>query len=161
MPSLATMLRQTDEYPSYHPTVQTIFLGMAQAFDQDPSLLTKDTAELTQIYADTGHEQWRSFLSLPVVDRYIRGVLKFNAQIGFRKAQEALTLAASTGNTQAAKQITEISEILEQENTNRTVVLTYVPRPSQTTPTDPLGSLAPIEDADLDLTINEILGSDN
>lgn len=155
MAQLLTLLRQTEAYADYHEFVKETFDGMAQAFDDDPNLLAFDTTELVARYPDSTHEQWRTFLNLEVVNRYIKNVIKFESGIAFRKAHKALALAASTGNTTAAKQITEISQILTQEVNNRTVVLTYVQRPRKPVPKPkeeeyvPTAMRPDVEDADL------------
>jgi hypothetical protein len=140
---LLSLLRKTEAYETYHEYVKETFDLMATEFDNNPDLLTWDTSELVAAYPDTSHEEWRSFLSLDVVQRYIKGVIQFQSGIAFRKAHKALATSAAGGNTTAAKQITEISQILTQEQSNRTVVLTYVQRPRKPVKQEPSGSYVP------------------
>ena len=102
---------------------------MAQKFDDDPDLLTLDTRELVDKFGPSiPHYRWRDFLALDQVALFANHITKSNMAIAFRKAQKALTTEAAGGNTQAAKQITDLSNFLANNQNKVVHILTYVPR---------------------------------
>jgi len=116
---------------------------MAKQFDDDPELLTLDTKELTTKFPGTTHSRWRDFLALDAVALFANHITKSNMAIAFRKAQKALTTEAAQGNTQAAKQITDLSNFMANNQNKVVHILTYVPRYEINRNTPKVGDSAP------------------
>jgi alpha-D-ribose 1-methylphosphonate 5-phosphate C-P lyase len=55
--------------------------------------------------------------------------MAFISQVSQRKTFRALVELALSGNQQAAKQVQELSGVLNQQDSNRIVVLHQIPRP--------------------------------
>lgn len=128
---LKSALQQDEEFQKLPVKAQAVYLNFADYFDQYPDLITMNTEELVKEVENSTHQQWRTFLVLPLVDQFIQQILKHNAQIAFRKASAALTIEAANGNTTAAKQVTELAGIFNTEQNNKIHILTYVPRPQE------------------------------
>lgn len=76
-------------------------------------------------------ESWRELLQLQETQNFIKGQMAFLSQIAQRKTFASLVEGALKGNQQAAKQVQELSGILNQQDTNRVVVLHQIPRPTK------------------------------
>lgn len=125
---LTQALKQSPEYIALPQLDQELFFHMANLFATKADYLTMNHYELAAKIPSTNPDIWQDFLSLTAVEHWIRSQLSFNAQVAFRKAQRSLVTAAEQGNVSAAKSVTEISGLFDQEQANRQVVLTYVPR---------------------------------
>lgn len=88
------------------------------------------TPEELQQSTDIGtREQWTELLLLNETVSFIKGQMAFLAQVNQRKTFHSLVQSALNGNAQAAKQVQELSGIMNQQDTNRTIVLHRIPRP--------------------------------
>jgi hypothetical protein len=87
----------------------------------------EELEEATQIGSK---DQWADLLKLQETKNYIKGQMANIAEIAQRKTFMSLVSQALSGNAQAAKQVQELSGIMNQQDTNRTIVLHRIPRPA-------------------------------
>jgi hypothetical protein len=107
---------------------QTILMKLAARYQENTNFLFLDPEELQQESGIGTKEQWTELLRLQETQNFLKGQMQFLAQIAQRKTFQSLVTSALGGNAQAAKQVQELSGILNQQDQNRTVVLHYVPR---------------------------------
>jgi chromosome condensin MukBEF MukE localization factor len=110
---------------------QTILMKLAARYQENTNFLFLDPEELQQESRIGTKEQWTELLRLQETQNFLKGQMQFLAQIAQRKTFQSLVQSALGGNAQAAKQVQELSGILNQQDQNRTVVLHYVPRPKE------------------------------
>lgn len=124
---LQQMLFSHEPFQQFPPDIKEAYLRLARHLEITPEALAQTPDELEQdttIPADT----WARFLNLIPVQQFIRSKMRDLTSIGSRKAIFALSKKAAIGDTQATKQLNELSGILEQSDNNRIIVLHYVPR---------------------------------
>jgi hypothetical protein len=92
-----------------------------------------DAEELEEATELGSKEQWNELLRLQETKTYIKGQMAALSEIAQRKTFHALVKSAMEGNHQAAKQVQELSGIMNQQDTNRTIVLHQIPRPPKNT----------------------------
>jgi hypothetical protein len=110
---------------------QTIMMKLASTFQDNTKLLFMEPEELLEETGIGTKDQWTELLRLQETQNFLKGQMQFLAQIAQRKTFQSLVTSALGGNAQAAKQVQELSGILNQQDQNRTVVLHYVPRPKE------------------------------
>jgi chromosome condensin MukBEF MukE localization factor len=110
---------------------QTILMKLAARYQENTNFLFLDPEELQQESRIGTKEQWTELLRLQETQNFLKGQMQFLAQIAQRKTFQSLVQSALGGNAQAAKQVQELSGIMNQQDQNRTVVLHYVPRPKE------------------------------
>jgi hypothetical protein len=110
---------------------QTIMMKLASTFQDNTKLLFLEPEELQTETGIGTKDQWTELLRLQETQNFLKGQMQFLAQIAQRKTFQSLVTSALGGNAQAAKQVQELSGILNQQDQNRTVVLHYVPRPKE------------------------------
>lgn len=108
---------------------RTILIKLAQTFEDSTDNLFLSPEELPTFTSIGTAQQWDELLKLEPTQNYIKSQMTNMAQVASRKAFQALSQKASSGDTQAAKQVNEIAGLLNKADNNRTVVLTVVPRP--------------------------------
>lgn len=108
---------------------KTILLRLANRFQDNTNLLFMNPEELVEHTNIGTREQWESLLKLQETQNFIKGTMQFLSQIAQRKTFQSLVEMALAGNQQAAKQVQELSGIMNQQDQNRTVVLHRIPRP--------------------------------
>ena len=128
---LVEMLKQSDNFKNLPAPKQQIMLKLAHTFEKSTSNLFYNHEELSQLLQTGTKEQWYEFLNLQEVQNYIKTQMAFIAQISQRKTFHSLVQMALDGNQQAAKQVQELSGILNSQDNNKVVVLHFVPRPKQ------------------------------
>jgi chromosome condensin MukBEF MukE localization factor len=111
---------------------QTILMKLAARYQENTNFLFLDPEELQTESGIGTKEQWTELLRLQETQNFLKGQMQFLAQIAQRKTFQSLVQSALGGNAQAAKQVQELSGIMNQQDQNRTVVLHYVPRPKET-----------------------------
>jgi hypothetical protein len=126
---LLEMLKNSNHYQSLNREQKEILAILAETFEEH----SEHTLHLSpQELADTlnigNKKQWQDFLNLEPTRQFIKTQQAFNAQIAQRKAFQALEREATDGNVNAAKQINELSGILNNVDTNRIVVLHHINR---------------------------------
>lgn len=127
---LQEMLKQSQAFQELPIPDQQIYYKLSGKFQQSTSYLFMNPEELQDHTSIGTQEQWHNFLNLQEVQNYIKGQMAFLSQIAQRKTFVSLVQSALEGNHQAAKQVQELSGIMNQQDLNRTVVLHYVPRPN-------------------------------
>jgi hypothetical protein len=110
---------------------QTIIFKLASKYQENTNFLFLDPQELQEETGIGTKEQWTELLRLQETQNFLKGQMQFLAQIAQRKTFQSLVQSALGGNAQAAKQVQELSGIMNQQDQNRTVVLHYVPRPKE------------------------------
>jgi len=131
---LTTMLQQGKSLPDLAKPEQEIFLHLARKFQSQHDYLFLEPEKLVEITGLGTKENWQRLLLFPETQSYIKGQMAFLAQIAQRKTFAALVsmaLAGGQGAAQAAKQIQELSGIMNQQDTNRTIFLHHIPRPEK------------------------------
>jgi hypothetical protein len=108
---------------------KTIMMKLASRFQDNTSFLFMDPEELYEKSKMGSKDQWTELLRLQETQNFIKSQMQFLSSIAQRKTFKGLVELALSGNAQAAKQVQELSGILNQQDQNRTVVLHYVPRP--------------------------------
>jgi hypothetical protein len=112
---------------------QTILMKLAARYQENTNFLFLDPEELQTESGIGTKEQWTELLRLQETQNFLKGQMQFLSQIAQRKTFQSLVTSALGGNAQAAKQVQELSGVLNQQDQNRTVVLHYVPRPKEIT----------------------------
>jgi hypothetical protein len=110
---------------------QTILMKLAARYQENTNFLFLDPEELQKESGIGTKEQWTELLRLQETQNFLKGQMQFLSQIAQRKTFQSLVQSALGGNAQAAKQVQELSGIMNQQDQNRTVVLHYVPRPKE------------------------------
>lgn len=128
---LTEMLKESKSLTSLSVPQQQITLMLANKFQSQQSFLFLNPEELTQHTGIGTKDDWYNLLNLQETKNYIKGSMAFLAQISQRKTFHSLVQMALDGNQQAAKQVQELSGVLNQQDTNRTIVLHQIPRPQK------------------------------
>lgn len=130
---LVEMLQNSEQFQAYPKPNQAIYLALAHTFESNTEFLFFNPEEL-QKYTNTGSKQhWTDFLADATVQTYIKSQMAFLANIAQRKTFRSLVESALEGNAQAAKQVQELSGILNQVDSNKVIVLHQIPRPKTKT----------------------------
>jgi hypothetical protein len=129
---LKKMIRNSPNYQKMSTQEKEITMRLAEQFEEhNEHTLTLSPVELTETL-DLGNKQlWQEFLNLESTRQYIKAQMAFNAQVAQRKAFQSLEREAISGDVNAAKQINELSGILNNIDTNKIVVLHRVNRGEQ------------------------------
>lgn len=125
---LIEMLEESGTLQNMPLPRQRITQKLAKAFEQSYECLFMNPNELHEATDIGSKEHWADFLKLTEVEMYIKGQMAALAQISQRKTFQSLVQMALSGNPQAAKQVQELSGIMNQQDTNRTIVLHHIPR---------------------------------
>jgi hypothetical protein len=128
---LTEMLNQSDSLNTYPLPQKTILFSLANLLQSNTSLLFLNPEELQEQTGKGTKEQWEQLLRLQETQNFIKGQMQFLSQIAQRKTFHSLVEMALSGNQQAAKQVQELSGIMNQQDQNRTVVLHHIPRPKE------------------------------
>lgn len=124
---LLEMLNKNAQHTSLPRTQREIVDRLAATFESDEINLLKTPAELTATTQLGNKQQWQDFLNNDTVKAYIKGQMASMATVSQRKAFESLSRNAANGDVQAAKQINELSGILNQDS-NKVIVLHQIKR---------------------------------
>jgi hypothetical protein len=128
---LTEMLNQSDTLDNYSLPQKRIIMTLASRFQTQTNLLFMNPEELEEYTAVGTKDQWQDLLKLQETKNYIKGQMAALAEIAQRKTFQSLVEQAMNGNAQAAKQVQELSGIMNQQDTNRTIILHQIPRPKQ------------------------------
>lgn len=126
---LTEMLNASDSLSNLPLPQKTILLTLATTLQNNTNLLFLDPEELVDQTGKGNKDQWEQLLRLQETQNFIKAQMQFFSQIAQRKTFHSLMEMALAGNAQAAKQVQELSGILNQQDQNRTVVLHHIPRP--------------------------------
>lgn len=122
------MLQNSEEFHSLSIPEQTIYLKLASEFQDNTQNLFLDPEELQDTLQVGTKEQWQNLLNRQETISFIKGQMAFLAQISQRKTFHSLVQMAMAGNNNAAKQVQELSGILNQQDTNRVIIMHRIPR---------------------------------
>ena len=128
---LTQMMNEANTLKEYSKPDQQIYMTLAHKFQSNPNFLFYDPEELVRNTGLGTLDQWKTLLNLQETNNYIKGQLAFYAQISQRKTFKSLVSEALSGNAQAAKQVQELSGAYNQQDSNRTIILHRIPRPSE------------------------------
>lgn len=123
------MLQKSEHFKDYPKPDQAILLRLAHQFEQSTEYLFLNPEELYDLTSMGSRTHWTNFLADQTVQTYIKSQMAFIANISQRKTFRSLVQSALEGNAQAAKQVQELSGILNQVDSNKVVVLHSIPRP--------------------------------
>ena len=126
---LVEMLKKNKQFQNLPRDKQDILARLAAVFSEDFRYLYLTPEELQDETQIGNRGQWHELLSLDITNAYIRQQMGQQIQIAQRKAVQSLQAEAMRGNTQAAKQINELSGILNQTDSNKVVILHQITRP--------------------------------
>ena len=125
------MLQEAGTLDALPVPQKTILLALARKFQSQTNFLFMNPEELTDATGLGSKDQWADLLKLPECKNFVKGQMAALAEIAQRKTFASLVQAAIEGNHQAAKQVQELSGIMNQQDTNRTIVLHRIPRPER------------------------------
>jgi hypothetical protein len=126
---LLEMLKASQSFQQLQKEEQEIIAVLAVHFEENPRALYQTPQELAKSTQRGNKAQWQHFLSLDSVRNYIKSEMNHQTQVAQRKTLQALQEAAENGNVQAAKEINELSGIMQAGDNNRVVVLHQIARP--------------------------------
>lgn len=125
---LTQMLIESDTLTNYTLPNREIILRLASMFQSSTQYLFMAPEELYESTNLGTVDKWNELMLLQETKNYIKSQMAFIAQISQRKSFLALVKSAIEGNHQASKQVQELSGVLNQQDTNRTIVLHHIPR---------------------------------
>lgn len=128
---LTQMLHESGVLNDMIPSNKTILMTLAAKFQESSHYLFMNPEELEEAISVGNKDQWTELLRLQETKNYIKGQIAAFAEIAQRKTFQSLLQSALSGNAQASKQVMELSGIMNQQDTNRTIVLHQIPRPSK------------------------------
>lgn len=128
---LTKMMEEAGTLKEYTLPEQRIYQKLASRFQESTECLFYSPDELLDLYSIGTIEQWKTLLNFQETKMFIKGQMSFIADISQRKTFHSLVQMAMNGNPQAAKQVQELSGIMNQQDTNRTIVLHQIPRPKE------------------------------
>lgn len=124
------MLHESQSLETLPPSTKTVLLKLANTFQSATHYLFMTPEELEEATGLGDKDQWTELLRLQETKNFIKGQMAALAEISQRKTFQSLVQSALSGNAQASKQVMELSGILNQQDTNRTIVLHRIPRPT-------------------------------
>jgi hypothetical protein len=125
------MLQESDTLNKLQPQEQAIFARLADRFSENANYMFLDPIELTASTQLGTPDQWTQLLNMVETQNFIKGQMAFIGQVNQRKTYMSLVRLALEGNQQAAKQVQELSGIMNQQDSNRVIILHRVPRPNE------------------------------
>lgn len=128
---LTKMLEESGTLRDLPTPEQAIMYKLASIFQSSMEYLFQNPEELLESTSLGSKDHWTQLLNYQETQSYVKGQMAFLAQISQRKTFKSLVEMALEGNQQAAKQVQELSGIMNQQDTNRTIILHYIPRPKE------------------------------
>ena len=126
---LKEMIKNSDNYQKLSMQEKEIIMRLAEQFEEhSESTLHLTPLELTEALQIGNKNLWQRFLNLEPTKQFIKAQMAFNAQVAQRKAFQSLEREANEGNVNAAKQINELSGILNNIDSNKIIVLHRIDR---------------------------------
>lgn len=115
------------------PIKKSIFLKLAKIYQLNlPDSLYLNPYELTELLPSSTPQDWKSFLAIPEINRFIESEIATIAEAAARKALQNLQDNPTSQDISAAKELLQSSRLLKQKLQNKqTVIMTYLP-PIQT-----------------------------
>lgn len=128
---LVEMLKQSQDFLKLTPPEQAITLSLAHTFQERTDYLFLNPEELVDMTEIGTKDQWQELLNRQETQSYIKSTMAFLAQISQRKTFKSLVEMALSGNQGAAKQVTELSGVLNSTDNNKIIILHKIPRPEE------------------------------
>lgn len=122
------MLDQSEDFNKLPVPEKSIFMKLANEFQTTTEYLFLNPEELELTTGIGTRKQWEDLLKRQETISYLKGSMAFLSQIAQRKSFASLVQMALTGNQQAAKQVQELSGIMNQQDSNRVIILHKIPR---------------------------------
>jgi hypothetical protein len=138
MSLLTEMITLNNSFQQMSKTQQAVTLKLAATFEDNDAFLLLTPAELETNTQVGSKQQWHDFLQFDPVKAYIKGQMAALATVAQRKAFQSLQKKANEGDVQAARQINELSGIMNSGDNNKVVVMHQISRPKVTTLTTKL-----------------------
>jgi hypothetical protein len=133
MSLLTEMLNNNVSFQQFPKSQQLIYTKLAETFEENDSLLLLTPVELATQTGTGSKQQWHDFLNYDPVRAYIKAQMASLATVAQRKAFQSLQKKANEGDVQAARQINELSGIMNSGDNNKVVVLHQIARPKPQT----------------------------
>lgn len=130
---LTQMLELNVPFQTLPKNQQAIYLKLAETFEMNDDMLLFTPAELSAQTQVGSKQQWHDFLNYDPVKAYIKGQMSSLATVAQRKAFQSLQKKANEGDVGAAKQINELSGIMNSGDSNKVVVMHQIVRPKPIT----------------------------
>jgi hypothetical protein len=128
---LTEMLKESGALDKMSAPDKQITMVLASKFQDSVNYLFLNPEELALHTGLGTKDQWYNFLLLQETKNYVKSQMAFISQIAQRKTFNSLVKLALDGNQQAAKQVQELSGVLNQQDSNRVIVLHQIPRPKK------------------------------
>jgi hypothetical protein len=126
---LLDIIKSSKSYQSLPNEQKEITVRLATAFEEHSEhTLHLTPTELTETLSLGNKKLWQEFLNLEPTKQFIKAQMAFNAQVAQRKAFQSLEREAIGGDVNAAKQINELSGILNNIDSNKIIVLHRIDR---------------------------------
>ncbi|CAB4142806.1 hypothetical protein UFOVP451_51 [uncultured Caudovirales phage] len=126
---LIELLKNSNHFQELPNQQQEIVAILATTFEEHSEhTLHLSPTELASTLLVGNKKQWQEFLNLEPTKQFIKTQMAFNAQVAQRKAFQSLEREANEGNVNAAKQINELSGILNNIDSNKIIVLHQINR---------------------------------
>lgn len=126
---LLEMLKANPSFQSFPAEKQEVFARLAHEFYENELALHLTPEELMAKLQIGSKQNWFEFLNMEPVRQYINTQMAFIAQIASRKTFQKLVSEGLEGDTQAIKQVNEISGVLNTGDRNKVIVMHQIARP--------------------------------
>ena len=125
---LTELLQNYKPFQEYTRDKQAVFIKLANTFQKQTDFLFDQPELIHHKTKLATPDTWKEFLELEPTNQYIKSQMQFLGQIASRQSFRALLQSALEGNTQAAKQIQELTSEKSQDNKTK-IILHSIPRP--------------------------------
>jgi len=126
---LLDMIKSSKSYQNLTIDEKEITAILATKFEEHSEhTLHLSPTELAETLQIGNKKIWQDFLNLEPTRQFIKAQMAFNAQVAQRKAFQSLEREATNGDVNAAKQINELSGILNNTDSNKIIVLHRIDR---------------------------------
>lgn len=129
---LVNLLKNDKDFNALPEQRQELFLALANILEtQSKDLLYLDAEELTQQTEIGNRELWQALLNTQPARQFIKSEMQRFTDVAQRRAFKALQKQAENGNVSAAKEIQELSGIMNQADNSRVIILHQIQRPKE------------------------------
>ena len=128
---LKEMLQRSESFQKLPIPEQHIYSTLAEKFEESTMFLFLDPQELHDFTGLGSRDLWTKLLNMQETNNYIKGQMGAVAQISQRKTFKSLVEQAIEGNVSAAKQVQELSGILNSVDTNKIIIMHRIPRANE------------------------------
>ena len=129
---LLSLLQSDKDFQALPQDRQEIFQILASTLEtQSKDLIYLDAEELTETTGIGNRTLWQALTNLPATRQFIKAEMQRFTDVAQRRAFKALQKQAENGNVSAAKEIQELSGIMNQQDNNRVIILHRIERPKE------------------------------